>query len=127
LISSTETAVAQLIVVRNPDEKTVRALKIRAARHRPSPEAEHREDLCEALFHRKDSNSCWALSSLSKTTRPEEITAYQKLIELDPGARFSTAYVGTRVCLFFHQQRWRVSYYVRRGSATAHPGKPVGE
>ncbi len=39
---------AQLIV-RNLDEEVVRQLKIRAARHGRSAEAEHREILCEAL------------------------------------------------------------------------------
>ena len=40
---------AQLIV-RNLDEEVVRQLKIRAARHGRSAEAEHREILCEALL-----------------------------------------------------------------------------
>jgi plasmid stability protein len=42
--------VAQLIV-RNLDEKILRALKIRAARHGRSAEAEHREILREALLN----------------------------------------------------------------------------
>jgi plasmid stability protein len=44
---------AQLIV-RNIDEALVRLLKIRAARHRRSAEAEHREILRQALEGRGD-------------------------------------------------------------------------
>lgn len=43
---------AQLIV-RNLDDKIIRALKVRAARYGRSAEAEHREILREALLNRR--------------------------------------------------------------------------
>ena len=48
--------VAQLIV-RNIDEKLVKLLKMRAARHGRSAEAEHREILKEALAGGTDASS----------------------------------------------------------------------
>ncbi len=50
-----DSTVAQLIV-RNIDAKVVRALKLRAARHGRSAEAEHREILHEALLRRPEAS-----------------------------------------------------------------------
>jgi plasmid stability protein len=41
------------LIVRNVDEKIIRALKVRAAQKRRSAEAEHREILREALASRR--------------------------------------------------------------------------
>lgn len=41
------------MIVRNLEEEVVRELKLRAARHGRSAEAEHREILREALLHGK--------------------------------------------------------------------------
>lgn len=41
------------LIVRNVDEKLIRALKVRAAQKRRSAEAEHREILREALASRR--------------------------------------------------------------------------
>jgi antitoxin FitA len=40
---------AQSLIVRNVDDELMRRLKMRAARHNRSPEAEHREILRQAL------------------------------------------------------------------------------
>ena len=45
------------LIVRNLDEEIVRELKLRAARHGRSAEAEHREILREALLPRKEKRS----------------------------------------------------------------------
>jgi len=45
------------LIVRNLDEEIVRELKLRAARHGRSAEAEHREILREALLSSKEKRS----------------------------------------------------------------------
>ena len=45
------------LIVRNLEEEVVRELKLRAARHGRSTEAEHREILREALLPAKDRRS----------------------------------------------------------------------
>jgi plasmid stability protein len=45
------------LIVRNLDEEVVRELKLRAARHGRSAEAEHREILREALLPRGEKKS----------------------------------------------------------------------
>lgn len=45
------------LIVRNLEEEVVRELKLRAARHGRSAEAEHREILREALLSRKAKRS----------------------------------------------------------------------
>ncbi len=45
------------LIVRNLEEEVVRELKLRAARHGRSAEAEHREILREALLPAKDRRS----------------------------------------------------------------------
>lgn len=45
------------LVVRNLEEEVVRALKLRAARHGRSAEAEHREILRQALLPAKEKKS----------------------------------------------------------------------
>ncbi len=45
------------LIVRNLDEEVVRELKLRAARHGRSAEAEHREILREALLGHKERRS----------------------------------------------------------------------
>jgi plasmid stability protein len=47
---SGEKAKTQQLIVRNLDEEVVRELKLRAARHGRSAEAEHREILRQALL-----------------------------------------------------------------------------
>ena len=45
------------LIVRNLEEEVVRELKLRAARHGRSAEAEHREILREVLVHAKGNRS----------------------------------------------------------------------
>lgn len=49
---STPTSKTQQLIVRNLEEEVVRELKLRAARHGRSAEAEHREILRQALLPR---------------------------------------------------------------------------
>jgi antitoxin FitA len=45
---------AKSLIVRNVDEELVRRLKVRAARHNRSAEAQHREILRQVLFGEPD-------------------------------------------------------------------------
>ncbi len=56
-IMDTRISKAQQLIVRNLEEEVVRELKLRAARHGRSAEAEHREILRAALLPRMEKRS----------------------------------------------------------------------
>ena len=57
------------LIVRNVDERIVRALKARAGKHRRSAEAEHREILADALLKSKTKSFSEVLASMPNVGR----------------------------------------------------------
>jgi plasmid stability protein len=57
IIDSMKKAATNQLIVRNLEEEVVRELRLRAARHGRSAEAEHREILREALLPTKEKRS----------------------------------------------------------------------
>lgn len=65
------------LVVRNLDERVVRALKTRAARHGRSAEAEHRAILEEALLRTRRRSLADAIAQVPAAGRDEDFERIQ--------------------------------------------------
>ena len=65
------------LVVRNLDDRIVRALKKRAAQHQRSAEAEHREILKRALLLPERRSFAQALASIPNVGKEDDFTRVQ--------------------------------------------------
>jgi len=70
---------AKSLIVRNVDEELVRRLKMRAARHNRSAEAEHREILRQVLSGEPDDAFAEVAARLRELTRGREHTPSEQL------------------------------------------------
>jgi plasmid stability protein len=70
---------AKSLIVRNIDEELVRRLKVRAARHNRSAEAEHREILRQVLLGEPDEAFAELAARLRALTRGRVHTASEHL------------------------------------------------
>jgi plasmid stability protein len=70
---------ARSLIVRNVDEERVRRLKMRAARHNRSAEAEHREILCQALSGEPSEAFAEVAARLRALTRGRKHTPAEQL------------------------------------------------
>jgi len=75
------------LIVRNVDEKLVRALKLRAAANGRSAEAEHREILRQALAQEEDSSFEKLAAELRKLTKARKQTPSEVLLREGRGER----------------------------------------
>ena len=70
---------AKSLIVRNVDEELVRRLKMRAARHHRSAEAEHREILREALSGEPNEAFAEVAARMRSLTRGRKHTPAEQL------------------------------------------------
>jgi plasmid stability protein len=78
-INAIVSLMAKSLIVRNLDEELVRRLKVRAARHNRSAEAEHREILRQALFGEPDEAFAELAAGLRALTRGRVHTPSEQL------------------------------------------------